>query len=139
MTKNMIILCIACIVSTVVLLLGSSLLNSSSVSGHTILNVDAASDLIERSGKDLQILDVRTPEEFESGRIQSAININVRDPEFAEQISMLKQDMPILIYCRSGVRSESAASILALERFTQVYTMRGGIETWMRAGYQVEL
>jgi rhodanese-related sulfurtransferase len=138
MTKNKVVLCIAGIAGLIVFLFGSSIFGFFSPSGHKILDVDAASDLIEASGKDLQILDVRSPEEFQSGRIQSAVNINVRDPDFAEQIFMFKQDMPILVYCRSGVRSESAASILVSKRFTQVYNMQGGLEAWMRAGYQVE-
>jgi len=119
-------------------LLGSSLVGGSSSSGYETLDVDAASDLIEASGEGLQILDVRTPEEFQSGHIRSAVNINVRDPGFAEQISMLKKDMPVLAYCKGGVRSESASTILVSKGFKQVYNMQGGLDTWVKAGYKVE-
>jgi rhodanese-related sulfurtransferase len=137
-TKNMIILHIFCIASMMMLLFGSSLFGGSSVSGYETLNVAAASDLIETSGKYLQILDVRTPEEFQSGHIRSAVNINVRDPDFAEQISTLKKAMPILTYCRSGIRSESAASTLVSKGFKQIYNMQGGVDAWVKAGYPVE-
>ena len=134
----MFVLHIAYIASTIVFILGNSLFGGPSPSGYEILDVDAASDLIETCGKDLQILDVRTPEEYQSEHIHDAVNINVRDPGFAEQISMFKQDMPVLVYCKGGVRSESAASILTSKGFKQVYSMQGGIDTWKKAGYQVE-
>jgi len=129
----MILLHIAYIVCMIALLFGNS-----SPSAYKILDADEVSELIDTSGKDLQIVDVRTPEEFKSEHIRSAVNVNVRDPNFAEQISMFKEDMPILAYCRSGARSESAASILASKGFKQVYSMKGGLSTWKNAGYPVE-
>jgi rhodanese-related sulfurtransferase len=127
-----------CIVGSLVTLFGISLFGASSASECKVLDVDAAYELIETSGTDLQILDVRTPEEFQSGHIHNATNVNVRDPDFAEQISMFKEDMPILAYCKSGVRSQSAGSILVSKGFKEVYHMKGGIEAWLRAGYPVE-
>jgi len=116
----------------------AALLGSSSSSGCKVLDPDAASELIKTSGKDLQILDVRTPEEFQSDHIHDAVNVNVRDPGFAAQISMFKEDMPVLAYCKSGVRSESAGTTLVSTGFKEVYLIKGGIEAWKGAGYPVE-
>ena len=125
---------IICAASALFLLFGAPLSHASEIE---IVNIDTISDLIE-SNKNLQILDVRTPEEFASGHIPHAINLNVGNPEFADQISSLEQDIPILVYCRSGVRAKSAASILTSNGFSQIYLMQGGMEDWIRANYPVE-
>ena len=57
------------------------------------------------------ILDVRTPKEFESGHAQNAINIPVQELENrVEEIKGL--DKPIITYCKSGMRSANAVTIL---------------------------
>jgi rhodanese-related sulfurtransferase len=131
------ILHIVCITSTIALLFGGALFLDSSPSEYEVLGVDEVHELIEVSGEDLQILDVRTPDEFQLAHIYGAVNINVRDLDFAEQISVLEQDMPILVYCKSGVRAELAASILISKGFTMVYLMKGEFDTWVNAGYPV--
>ena len=122
-----------CIASILVLFLGAV-----PSFAYEIVDVDMASNLIERSGEELQILDVRTLEEFASGHIPHAIHINIGDPDFENQISLLKQDIPILVYCKTGVRAKSAASILASKNFIKIYLMEDGIEDWMKANYPVE-
>src|SRR5690606_30088591 len=60
-----------------------------------------------------QILDVRTPEEFESDHIEGAKNINIYDEDFSTQIAKLDKSRPVLLYCKSGGRSREAAKQLA--------------------------
>jgi len=134
----MVVLYVAGIASTIIFFFVFFIFGETPVSKYETVDVDVAYDLIEKSSEELQILDVRTPEEYQSEHIHDAINVNVRDPDFENQISTFKEDMPVLVYCRSGVRSESAASILASKGFKEIYNMQGGIESWKRAGYQVE-
>ena len=56
------------------------------------------------------IIDVRTPEEFESGHVESAINIEWQDIALVENST--NKDNRIFLYCRSGNRSQKATDIL---------------------------
>lgn len=60
------------------------------------------------------ILDVRTPEEFETGHLEGAINLDVSSPSFQRIAARLPKDRPIYTYCASGVRSDEAAEALRL-------------------------
>jgi rhodanese-related sulfurtransferase len=77
------------------------------------------------SGK-VQLVDVRTPEEYSSGHIDKAVNINYYDPEFKKQIAKLDKSKPVYIYCRSGSRSQGAAKIMQELGFTSIIDLRGG-------------
>lgn len=79
------------------------------------------------------LLDVRTPGEFAAGHIDGATNI--ADYELAQRISELPRDVPIVLYCRSGNRSSSAARILESNGFTTVYDIAGGTNNWTSSGY----
>lgn len=78
---------------------------------------------------DYIILDVRTPEEYESGHIKDAINIPneiIGDKEIAE---LPDKEQLIMIYCRSGNRSKQASEKLVELGYTNVVEF-GGINTW---------
>ena len=75
------------------------------------------------------ILDVRTYPEFEESHIDMAINIPLLElHEKAEDILKNKNEI-ILVYCRSGVRSQDASSILAKKGYTNILEF-GGIIDW---------
>ena len=76
---------------------------------------------------DLLILDVRRFSEFKEGKIPNSINIPVDDLEYElEEIEEFK-DKPILVYCKSGIRSSLACTLLEEEGFSTLYNLRGGI------------
>lgn len=81
------------------------------------------------------LLDVRTPEEFASGHIPGAVNISV--DALSQRLSEVPQDEPVVVYCRSGNRSNQAAQILDKAGYTQIYDL-GGIVTWAEQGLPVE-
>ena len=56
------------------------------------------------------LLDVRTPEEFSERHLEGAVNIPVDQVE--ARMSEIPRDRPVVVYCRSGARSMSAARIL---------------------------
>lgn len=87
------------------------------------------------AGADHLLLDVRTPEEFNSGHIPGAVNISV--DQLAQRLSEVPQDKPVVLYCRSGNRSNQAAQILDRAGYTQIYDL-GGIITWQQQGYPIE-
>ncbi len=79
---------------------------------------------------DIQLVDVRTPEEYAEGKINNAINIDVTSDNFEERVSnSLKKDSPVYLYCRSGGRSVIASKILINKGF-EVYNLEGGYINW---------
>ena len=100
------------------------------------INTKKAYVLIEeRDGEpDFVILDVRTPEEFNEGHIENAVNIDFYADAFPDELYGLDRDKTYLIYCRSGSRSGSTRKMMKELGFMDVYNMNRGIESW-RADY----
>jgi phage shock protein E len=80
------------------------------------------------------IIDVRTPEEFDAGHVQGALNIPVESPDFAAQVSGLDPAITYAIYCRSGNRSAVATSEMASMGFMHLYDLEGGFVDLEAAG-----
>lgn len=79
------------------------------------------------------IIDVRTPDEFSSGHLQNAQNIDISGGDFKQQIETLDKSKPVFVYCLSGGRSASAASAMRGAGFKEVYELDGGILKWRGA------
>ncbi len=87
---------------------------------------------------DVQLLDVRTPAEFAEGHIPGAMNIDWREDDFMQQAeAQLDKSRPLLVYCRSGRRSESAAIALEEAGF-DTYDLKNGFLAWNNAGKPVD-
>lgn len=78
----------------------------------------------------MQIIDVRTPEEFTESHIKNAKNINYLGTNFSKSISKLNKDTPILIYCHSGKRSSESVNQFLKAGFKKIYNLEGGILKW---------
>ena len=61
-------------------------------------------------GDDTVVVDVRTPEEYASGHLEGAVNLDVQDPGFLAEVSELDPEADYVVYCRSGNRSAVAVS-----------------------------
>jgi phage shock protein E len=99
------------------------------------ISVEEVYEII-KNNQDYIILDVRTKEEFNEGHLEDAILIPVSELE--SRLDELPKDKPIIVYCRSGVRSRNAANMLVENGFIQIYDM-GGILDWQEEGYPVEV
>ena len=80
--------------------------------------------------QDIQLIDVRTPEEFIKGSIVKAQNIDFKSPYFKEQIFKLNKNKPILVFCQAGGRSAKASLIIDSLGFKQIYDLKGGFSNW---------
>ncbi|MFV0525311.1 MAG: rhodanese-like domain-containing protein [Acidimicrobiales bacterium] len=80
------------------------------------------------------VLDVRTPQEFQEGHLDGAVDIDFEGPDFAGQIAELDPGQPYLVYCRSGNRSAAATEEMRAAGFDQVYEIDGGVIDWEAAG-----
>ena len=79
-------------------------------------------------------LDVRSTDEYSSGHIANAVNIDVMKSDFeARAAALLPKDKTIAVYCRSGRRSKKAAGIL-VENGYKVIELNNGITGWINAG-----
>lgn len=78
------------------------------------------------SGKDVQLVDVRTSREFRSGHIKGATNIDFLSSHFEAGFEKLNKDKPLYIYCRSGSRSRKASRKLQTLGFSEIYDLQGG-------------
>ncbi|MGA9269101.1 MAG: rhodanese-like domain-containing protein [Lutimonas sp.] len=87
--------------------------------------------------KDVVLIDVRTPREFEQGHLENSVNINIADKSFKEEVEKLDRSQPVYVYCKVGGRSAKAAGILKEMGFEEVYDLEGGIRNWERSGMKV--
>lgn len=82
------------------------------------------------SDSNVQLVDVRTAEEFADGHIPGAVNIDVKRDDFDEVVAAgLDSGRPVAVYCRSGARSKVAAKRLAGKGF-KVYELDRGFMNW---------
>jgi len=81
--------------------------------------------------KDVQLIDIRTPEEYANGYIDDAANIPIADKAtFITEFSKLDKEKPVYIYCYSGVRSHRAGNLLKELGFKEIYDFKGGWKVW---------
>lgn len=95
--------------------------------GYTSVDTKQFAEAI--SNPQMQIVDVRTPQEFMEGHIPGAVNIDVNSKDFTRQSQSLEKTRPVAVYCRSGRRSKIAAEKLAADGF-DVTELDGGIISW---------
>jgi thioredoxin len=106
-------------------------------------NANLTADEFEKqlSGKDssIQILDVRTPAEYNTGHIKNALQADWTDKnEFNRRIKFIDKNKPVYVYCLSGARSGAAAKEMSSLGYENVYTLTGGILAWKAANKPLE-
>lgn len=101
---------------------------------RTISAVEAAQMLDAR--QDVEIIDVRTPQERRQFRIADTRLVPVGDVIRG----VFKPDLsqPIILVCAVGGRSYVAGKVMFARGYREIYNMEGGIESWRRAGLPLE-
>lgn len=88
---------------------------------------------------EVQLLDVRTAEEFKSGHLMNALQADWNNSEeFQERVKSLSKNKPLYIYCLSGGRSSAAMNWFSQKGFHTVYNLQGGINAWNQAKLPLE-
>ncbi|MBY0536298.1 MAG: thioredoxin fold domain-containing protein [Chitinophagaceae bacterium] len=88
--------------------------------------------------KNIQILDVRTAEEFKSGHIKGALQADWNNKaQFNDRTQYLNKEQKVYVYCLSGGRSAAAAGMLRGKGYS-VVELKGGMMAWKAAGMPVE-
>lgn len=129
-------------------LVGLILLSAISISGvsahHSyLLTVQQLRDGLTKapsmSQKGFILIDVRSPEEHETGFIPGTdMNIDYRDIQARHRDIGAQLDDHVVVYCKSGRRSNIAAETLADLGYRHVYNVSGSMNAWLEAGFPVE-
>lgn len=101
------------------------------------LSPDAFETMLQKDTT-IQLVDVRTPEEFTSGHISGALNLNIQDADFVAKIKALDKTRPVLVYCAVGGRSAKAATQFSKAGFKTVFDLKGGMTAWKAEGKTVQ-
>lgn len=96
------------------------------------MNTITATELAQliNDHKDIQLIDVREPDEHEEFDIGGAL---MPLGEVVQHIGEINKDKPVIVYCRKGIRSQVA--IQRLEEkfpFTNLFNLAGGMEAWKK-------
>jgi hydroxyacylglutathione hydrolase len=89
--------------------------------------------LAERS--DWQLLDVRSPAEYQSGHVPGALSAPLA--HLVEQAAQFAPERPTAVICQGGYRSSAATSILQRRGFRELFNVVGGTSAWLQAGYPI--
>ncbi|MDY8134181.1 rhodanese-like domain-containing protein [Aquimarina sp. 2201CG5-10] len=100
-----------------------------------LITVEEMDSLLDM-GK-VQLIDVRTPDEYSDGHIEGALNIDFRNENFEELISRVDKSKPVAVYCGRGGRSGKCSAYMQKAGFTKIYDLDGGITEWKFKGKKV--
>jgi len=100
--------------------------------GYADISVEELAELLE--DRDLTMVNVHIPYEGELPQTDLLIPYDEIEDHLAE---LPAKDAPIVLYCRSGSMSSTAARILAEEGYTNVMELDGGFNAWEAAGYEL--
>lgn len=117
-----------------VLLVGIFLVSACSSTSSAVQMVDPTDFLSTVSQPGVVVVDVRTPSEYLNGHLQGAINIDVENANFGQNISSLDKTTHYAVYCHSGRRSALASDQMAGAGFTNITNSRLGIADLQAAG-----
>ena len=89
--------------------------------------------LIERG--EIQLIDVRQPEEHDAGRIAGDRLVVLAD--LAGEVDSIDRTRPVVFYCRSGARSAMATEAFSGAGY-EAHNLVGGLQAWNAAGLPLE-
>jgi rhodanese-related sulfurtransferase len=80
-----------------------------------------------------QVIDVRTPKEYQSGHIDGAVNMHVYDADFSKRVDGLDKKKTVYVYCKAGGRSAEAVEQIKAKGFVHIVELDGGMDAWNEA------
>ncbi len=82
----------------------------------------------------LQVVDLRSPEDYLEAHLPGAVNIDLNSPTFEKELAGLNPELPIYLYCANGLSSAEAIKKMAKKPFPKIYDVTGGYGAWSGAG-----
>jgi rhodanese-related sulfurtransferase len=108
-----------------------TILFSCNLSDKIINEITIADFKSLNSVEDIQLIDVRTIEEYNSGYIDGALNIDFYKSSFNDSINVLDKSKTTVVYCKSGNRSSKSALMMKSLGFKNVYNLKEGMNGWL--------
>ena len=96
---------------------------------YEVVDTNGAVSLMDDD--ELIILDVREEKERTSGYIND--DLNIPTGKVKNKLDSLDKSKNILVYCKSGTRSDRIADLLCKNEFQNVYSLKGGFNAWQKA------
>lgn len=88
---------------------------------------------------DVEIIDVRSPTEYQTGHVPGSRNISLDELSKAVKVGALTDKSPIAVICARGGRSAQACVRLSkVFGFEKVTNIAGGMNAWIGAGFPVQ-
>ncbi|MDB4056780.1 rhodanese-like domain-containing protein [Candidatus Thioglobus sp.] len=101
---------------------------------YAVVDTHAAVSLMDDD--ELIILDVREEKERSSGFINNDINIPMS--QVKNKMGSLDKSKNILVYCKSGTRSDQISGFLSKNEFQNVFSLKGGFNAWQKAELPIQ-
>ena len=101
---------------------------------YQVVDTNGAVSLMDDD--DLIILDVREEKERKIGFLSNDINIPMG--QLKTKMDTLDKSKNILVYCKSGTRSDRIADILSKNDFQKISSLKGGFNAWLKADLPIE-
>jgi phage shock protein E len=106
---------------------------------QAVVNLDVAqAEKLLNTAKEVVVLDVRTPKEFNAGHIHGATNVDFQADDFEQKLAKLDKNKSYLVHCAVGGRSAKARDKMKEMNFKSIFHLDGGIKAWEKAGKKVE-
>jgi hydroxyacylglutathione hydrolase len=106
------------------------------LSGDKIPVEEAYKYLIKHKGEsDLILLDVRTKKEFDSLRIENAVNLDFSMTDFPEYTSKFDKEKRYIIVDQNGKKAAMAFELMREQRFGKVHYITGGLDEWQKNNF----
>jgi rhodanese-related sulfurtransferase len=102
-----------------------------------MISQEALLERQQRSDASLLVLDVRTPGEYVSGHVPGAVNIP--HDEVAARLAEVPKDKDVVVYCRSGRRTNLALNLLAENGYTRLGHLEGDMLAWQERQRPLEV
>lgn len=84
------------------------------------------------------LIDLRTPDEIQKGKIKGAIEIDFINADFVKEINKMDKNKFYYLYCASGGRSADAAEMMINEGFKHVVNLEKGFSDWKKQNFEIE-
>ncbi|MFT6862724.1 MAG: phage shock protein E [Akkermansiaceae bacterium] len=99
----------------------------------TTISAKKAAARLKKDPK-IVVVDIRTPEEFATGHIKGAVNINMNSKDFSVKLGELERDKKYIMHCKSGGRSSASLPVWKRLGFKNVLHLSSGSLGWVKAG-----
>lgn len=88
---------------------------------------------IIQSNNDYVFIDVRSPEEIKEGKIENALEIDIKSEDFKTKLDKLDRNKIYIVYCYAGGRSTKATDVMVALGFKRVYNLTSGYRDWKQS------